>query len=123
VGEELRHALVGILRDIHAADPALQDINVTVTEVRISPDLGHATAFVVPFAGQNKDETLAALNRAAPYFRTRLVHAVELRRAPRISFSLDTSFGYAAHIEELLRAPAVKRDIEAEAAEPPDAEA
>jgi ribosome-binding factor A len=108
----LRHALVQILRDGHARDPELRDANVTVTEVRVSPDLTNATAFVMPFAAANKEATVAALNRASVYFRTQLARAVQLRHAPRVSFALDTSFGYAERIEGLLRAPEVKRDID-----------
>ena len=70
VGEEVRHALVEILRDNHARDPDLQNVNVTVTEVRISPDLGNATAFVMPLGGQKSGSIIAALNRASAYFRT-----------------------------------------------------
>ncbi len=113
VGEELRHALVGILRDGHARDPALRDINVTVTEVRASPDLKHATAYVTPFRGAGAPaDTVAALNRAAPWFRSQLAQNVALRHAPRIAFALDTSFGYAERIETLLRSPAVVRDLD-----------
>jgi ribosome-binding factor A len=114
VGEELRHALVQILRDSHARDPALQNVNVTVTEVRAAPDLKHATAYVTPFAGGDAADTIAALNRASVYFRTRLAQAVELRHVPRIAFALDTSFGYAEKIEDLLRSPAVRRDLAGE---------
>ncbi len=114
VGEELRHALVEIMRDIHARDPDLQNINVTVSEVRTSPDLSQATAYVMPFAGEHVDETIAALNRASGYFRTRIARTVQLRHAPRISFALDTSFGYAEKIESLLRIPDVLRDLESE---------
>jgi len=115
VGEELRHALVNILREGHARDPDLQDANVTVTEVRVSPDLSNATAFVMPFAGQNMAATVAALNRASVYFRTQLARAVQLRHAPRVTFALDTSFSYAERIEGLLRDPEVQRDLVPEA--------
>jgi ribosome-binding factor A len=111
VGEELRHALVEILREGHARDPELRNANVTVTEVRVSPDLTNATAFVMTLGGVHADETVAALNRAAPYFRTQLAHAVQLRHAPRVSFALDTSFLHGARITELLNEPAVKRDL------------
>ncbi len=117
VGEELRHALVGILRDSHARDPDLREVNVTVTEVRVSPDLANATAFVMPFAGQNSVAIVAALNRASVYFRTLIARSVQLRHAPRISFALDTSFGYAAKIEGLLRDPEVQRDLARETEE------
>jgi ribosome-binding factor A len=122
VGEELRHALVEILRDSHARDPDLQDVNVTVTEVKISPDLSQATAFVMPFGGENGAATVAALNRASVYFRTQIARNVQLRHAPRVSFAMDTSFGYAKHINDLLNKPDVQRDLTnepgAEAEEP-----
>ncbi len=112
VGEELRHALVGILRDNHARDPDLRDANVTVTEVKVSPDLSNATAFVMPLGGQKTDVTVAALNRASVYFRTLVARSVQLRHAPRISFALDTSFSYAEKIDGLLHAPEVQRDLQ-----------
>ena len=118
VGEELRHALVQILRDNHARDPDLRDANVTVTEVRISPDLGNATAFVMPLGGQKTGSIIAALNRASAYFRTQVAHAVQLRHAPRISFALDTSFSYAEKIDGLLHAPEVQRDLNADPEDP-----
>ncbi len=111
VGEELRHALVGILRESHARDPDLRDANVTVTEVRVSPDLSNATAFVMPFAGQKSGSILAALNRASVFFRTQIAKSVQLRHAPRITFALDTSFSYAAKIDGLLHDPHVQRDL------------
>jgi len=118
VGEELRHALVEILRNNHARDPDLRDANVTVTEVRLSPDLGNATAFVMPLGGQKAGSIIAALNRASTYFRTQAAHAMQLRHAPRISFALDTSFSYAEKIEGLLHAPEVQRDLIADAEAP-----
>ena len=114
VGEELRHALVEILRDSHARDPDLQNLNVTVTEVRVSPDLKNATAFIMPLGGEREAEIVQAMNRAAPYFRTRLAQLVKLRFAPSVSFMLDTSFGYAEEIETLLHVPAVLRDLESD---------
>jgi ribosome-binding factor A len=111
VGEELRHALVEILRDNHARDPDLQHVNVTVSEVRVSPDLANATAFVMPLGGEQAAETVTALNRAAAFFRTQIAQTVRLRHAPRISFVLDASFNYAARIEGLLRAPEIQRDL------------
>ena len=123
VGEELRHALVQILRDNHARDPDLRDANVTVTEVRLSPDLGNATAFVMPLGGQKSGSIIAALNRASTYFRTQAAHAMQLRHAPRISFALDTSFSYAEKIDGLLHAPEVQRDLTVDAdPEAPDSD-
>jgi len=114
VGEELRHALVEILRDNHARDPDLRDANVTVTEVRVSPDLSNATAFVMPLGGRKSGSIVAALNRASAYFRTQIAHSVQLRHAPRIAFALDTSFSYAEKIDGLLHAPEVQRDLSGE---------
>jgi ribosome-binding factor A len=107
----VRHALVEILRESHARDPALRDANITVTEVRVSPDLTNATAFVMTLGGVLAPETVAALNHASAFFRTQVAHKVLLRHAPRIAFALDTSFGYAARIEGLLREPEVRRDL------------
>ena len=112
VGEEMRHALTEILREGHARDPGLQGVNVTVTEVRVSPDLKNATAYVMTLGGERAHEAAAALNHAAPYFRAQLAHRMQLRYAPKVAFALDTSFGYAERIEDLLRAPEVRRDIE-----------
>lgn len=110
VGEEIRHALADILRRGDFRDPGLQDVNVTVTEVRVSPDLKNATAFVMPLGGGHP-EVIAALNHAAPFFRAQIAHAVRLQHAPRIGFQEDTSFAYADRIDRLLHDPAVARDI------------
>src|SRR5215468_9557470 len=90
VGEALRHALAEILARGELRDPALAGAQVTVTEVRISPDLRAATAFVLPFGAGSDAEALArALNHAASYFRRALADAVELRVAPTIRFEAD----------------------------------
>ncbi len=81
VGEELRHALAQMLRPGEMRDPALHDANVTVTEVRMSPDLRNATAFVMPLGGANAADIVAALRRSAPYLKGRVARTV--RAAPR----------------------------------------
>ena len=111
VGEELRHALAEILSRGDIRDPDLTDASVTVSEVRVSPDLKNATAFVLPLAGRNAGAVLAALERCAPYLRGQLARAVRLRHAPRIGFRLDESFDRASRIDELLRRPQVAADI------------
>lgn len=113
VGEEIRHALSEILQRGDFRDPALQDVNVTVTEVRISPDLKNATAFVVPLGGGDP-AVIAALNHAGPFFRSQIARSVRLQFAPRISFQADTSFDYADRIDRLLHQPEVARDLDAE---------
>jgi len=111
VGEELRHAVAWILERGEIRDPGLGDRPVTVTEVRVSPDLRYATAYVMPLGGANTEAVVAALNRAAPFVRRQIGHAVKLRYLPSLSFVADTSFDQARHIEDLLRDPAVARDL------------
>jgi ribosome-binding factor A len=114
VGEEIRHALSAILSrgDLH--DPVLAGRSITVSEVRVSPDLMNATAFVVPLGGggEDMDEVMKALKRAAPYLRHEVIQEVKLRRAPALSFQPDNSFDYAKRIDVVLRAPDVRRDLD-----------
>jgi len=111
VGEELRHALARIFERGILRDPALADAALTVTEVRVSPDLKNATAFVMPLAGAQAEGVIAALRRSAPYLRRELAQAVKLRHAPAIAFALDTAFAHASRIDALLHRPEVKRDL------------
>ena len=111
VGEELRHILAQLLRPGELRDPALADASVTVTEVRLSPDLKNATAFVMPLGGSNTDEILAGLKRSAPYLKSRVAREVALRHVPNLVFALDRAFDSAAHITELLSRPDVARDL------------
>ncbi len=111
VGEELRHALARILAQGGFRDPVLADSDITVTEVRVSPDLKNATAFVVPLGGAGLEGLVAALNRARGYFRSRLGREIQLRHTPQIEFAADRSFDASDHIESLLRRPKVQRDL------------
>lgn len=121
VGEELRHGLAELLERGDMRDPVLRETRITVTMVDVSPDLRNALAFVVPLGGEHADEVLAAMRRAAPYFRNRLAKMIDLRFAPEIRFELDRSFDHAARIDRLLHDPDVARDLaphdEAEAAD------
>jgi len=111
VGEEMRHALARIFEHgLH--DPALAGITLTVTEVRVSPDLKNATAFVVPLGGTHATEVMAGLKRAEGYLRRELARVVKLRYAPALHFALDNSFEHASQIGALLRRPEVARDLE-----------
>lgn len=114
VGEEIRHELAAILQRGDFRDPDLLDLNVTVTEVRISPDLRAATAFVTPLGGGKLGTALAALRRAAPFFRGQLAKVLKLRYAPSLSFEPDVSFDYAGRIDAILHSPEVARDLEAD---------
>ena len=111
VGEELRHALAGVLQRGDFHDPDLQGHLITVSEVRISPDLKNATAFVTPLGGGDMDAMLAALRRAGPFLRGQIVRAVNLRHAPTLSFEPDVSFEYAGRIDAILHSPDVARDL------------
>lgn len=111
VGEEIRHALAGLFMRGDFHDPELAALNITVTEVRISPDLSNATVFVTPLGGGHMGETLTALRRAAPFLRGQIARAVNLRHAPTLGFEGDTSFEYANHIDNILHSPEVARDL------------
>ncbi|AWK86144.1 30S ribosome-binding factor RbfA [Azospirillum thermophilum] len=111
VGEEIRHALADLFRRGDFHDPELAELNVTVTEVRISPDLRNATAFVTPLGGGHMDEALRALRRSAPFLRGQIARAINLRHAPTIGFEGDTSFDYAHRIDTILHSPEVARDL------------
>jgi ribosome-binding factor A len=115
VGEELRHALARLLERGTLRDPALTGITITVTEVRVSPDLKHATAFVMPLGGGKIADALAGLTRSAGYVRRELAKEVQLRHAPEFDFTADTSFDRASRINELLHRPEVERDLHADA--------
>ena len=112
VGEELRHALARLLRPGELRDPALHDASVTVTEIRLSPDLRNATAFVMPLGGANAADIIAGLRRSAPYLKGQIARAVRLRRVPNLTFALDSSFDTANRIAAVLHSEAVKRDLQ-----------
>ncbi len=116
VGEEIRHALSAVFARGELRDPDLVGISITVTEVRVSPDLMRATAFVAPLGGGDVAAVVAALHRAAPFLRGQIVKAVKLRRAPELGFIPDTSFDYASRIDAALRQPTVRRDTDGEEA-------
>jgi len=111
-GELVRHALVEILREEDFTDPVLAGVSVTITEVRVSPDLKHALCFVEPLGGTKAAEVIDGLNRASRFLRGRLGHAIEMRFTPALKFIHDNSFDIASHMNLLLSDPRVRRDIE-----------
>lgn len=111
VGEELRHVIAQVLARGHFRDPELQDANITVTEVRVSPDLKNATAFVTPLGGAEIAETVKALRRAAGFIRHEMARELTLRVTPNLSFEADTSFETAGRIEDILHHPRVRQDL------------
>lgn len=111
VGEEIRHILARIFERGELHDPDLVGVVLTVTEVRVSPDLKAATAFVIKLGGGDMTGLLAALKRAAPHLRHELAHALRLKFAPVLSFQNDHSFDEASRIDALLRSPVVQADV------------
>jgi len=103
VGEMLRHALSAILNRGDLRDPDLAGKSVTVTEVRMSPDLRNATVFVQPLGGGDATKVIAALGRAEPFLKRQVASEVELRYVPSFSFTPDTSFDHANRIDALLK--------------------
>lgn len=112
VGESIRHALSEVLfrGEIHASE--LSGASITVTEVRPSPDLRHATVFVMPLGGGDKTHLIKALNKLAGPMAHEVSKRVRLKYTPRLNFRLDESFDEANHIDQLLRSPKVQRDLD-----------
>jgi ribosome-binding factor A len=112
VGEEIRRALSEIFLRGECNFPDLLNVSITVSEVRVAPDMKNATAYVMPLAGQNKKGLLDALKIAAPELRYLVSKKMALRYMPRIHFSLDESFEVAEKIDLLLKKPEVVKDLE-----------
>ena len=111
IGEELRHALSGILGRGECRDPALRDASIAVTEARFSSDLRNATVFVMPLAGANATNIVAGLKRSTPFLRRLIARDLTLRYTPNLIFELDLSFDQADRIAALLARPEVARDF------------
>lgn len=111
VGEQMRHILSEILArgDVH--DEVLASHMVSVTEVRMSPDLKHATVFVKPLLGNDEDAVLKALRTNTAYLQREVAKRVQLKFAAKLKFLADESFDEGGHIDALLRRPDVARDL------------
>ena len=114
VGEQVRHVLSELLQrgDVH--DEVLQSHLVSVTEVRMSPDLRHATVFVKPLLGQNEDVVLKALRTHTAFFQKEVARRLTTKYAAKIKFLADESFDEGSKIDSLLRDPKVAQDIDKE---------
>jgi len=112
VGEQVRHILSEILQrgDVH--DETLASHLVSVTEVRMSPDLRHATVFVKPLLGRDEEAVLKALRTNTAYLQREVAHRVKMKYAARLKFLADESFDEGSHIDALLRDPKVARDLD-----------
>lgn len=117
VGEQVRHVLSEILArgDVH--DDILATHPVSVTEVRMSPDLRHATVFVKPLLGKDEEAVLKALRTNTAYLQREVAHRIRMKYAAKLKFLADESFDEASHIDKLLRDPKVMRDLEGGEAE------
>ena len=115
VGEQVRHALSDILLrgDVH--DETLSGHLVSVTEVRMSPDLKHATIFVKPLLGTDEAAVLKALRTNTAYLQSEVARRVNTRYAAKLKFVADESFDQGGHIDALLRRPDVARDLASDA--------
>jgi ribosome-binding factor A len=112
VGELVRHALADIFARGDIEDEALVGSVVTVPEVRMTPDLKLANAYVMPLGGVHAEEIVAALNRHSKFIRGRVAPKINMKYAPDIRFYVDDTFEEAGKIDELLRSDRVRRDLE-----------
>jgi ribosome-binding factor A len=111
-GELIRHALAEILVRGEVHDPVIENHVITVPEVRMTPDLRLATIYVMPLAGRDAGEVVAAFERNKRFLRGELAHRVSMKFAPEIRFRIDERFEEAERIAKLLRAPDVQRDLD-----------
>ncbi|MEI9402412.1 30S ribosome-binding factor RbfA [Mesorhizobium argentiipisi] len=113
VGEQVRHALSETLQRGEIIDPVIENSVVSVSEVRMSPDLKIATAFVSPLGAADTGAVVEALNKHAKFIRGRVSGALrQMKYMPEFRFRLDTSFDNFAKINELLKSPEVARDLD-----------
>ncbi|KMO18246.1 ribosome-binding factor A [Methylobacterium platani JCM 14648] len=114
VAELVRHALAEVLSRGDIQDPVLSQHVITVPEVRMSPDLKLATAYVMPLGGQDERPVIEALERNKKVLRQEVARRVALKFAPDLRFRRDETFDEAARIDRLLRSDKVQRDLESD---------
>jgi ribosome-binding factor A len=111
VGELVRHALAAVFARGDIEDPLLEGKVITVPEVRMTPDLKIANAYVMPLGGEGADEVVAALNRHHRFIRGRIAPELDLKFAPDLRFFVDNTFEEFGKIDALLRSDRVQRDL------------
>jgi ribosome-binding factor A len=111
VGEQVRHILSELLARGEVHDDVLTSHSVSITEVRMSPDLRHATVFIKPLLGANEEAVLKALRTNTAFLQREVATRVRLKYAARLKFLPDESFDEASHIERLLADPKVAQDL------------
>ncbi len=113
VGEQVRHALSDVLTRGEVRDDLIETTVISVSEVRMSPDLKIATAFVSPLGAKDDDAIIKALAKNAKFIRGRVSGALrQMKYMPEFRFRLDTSYDNMAKIDQLLRSPEVQRDLD-----------
>jgi len=112
VGEQVRHVMSEILTRQQVHDDTLTAHSVSVTEVRMTPDLRTATAYVKPLLGEDEEAVLKALRTHTAYFQREVAQRLKLRFAAKIRFRADESFDEASRIDSLLNDPRVRRDLD-----------
>lgn len=123
VGELIRHAVAQLLSRGQISDSTLDAHVVTVSRVKMSPDLKLATIYVMPLGGKDEPHVLAALDRHRRYLRGEIAHQINLKFAPEIRFRIDDSFDAVSRIDAILNSEQVKRDLEPSDADSPKSDA
>jgi len=111
VAEEIRHILAQLFARVDYFDEVIQKAHITVTEVRISPDLKSAKVYVMPMGGAHQETVIEALNKAAPFYRSELGRQLAIRFTPSLRFYIDETFDEASKITALLQSNRVKQDL------------
>jgi len=112
VGEQVRHVLSELLQRGEVHDDVLQSHLVSITEVRMSPDLRHATVFVKPLLGQDEEKVLTALRQNTAFLQREVARRVRMKYAAKLKFIPDESFEEGGHIDSILRSPKVAQDLD-----------
>jgi ribosome-binding factor A len=119
VGELVRHALADMFQRGDVEDDALHGAVITVPEVRMTPDLKIANAYIMPLGGEHAEEIVAALNRHRKFIRGRVAPQINMKYAPEVRFFVDDTFEEASRIDSLLRSDRVQRDLDQDDGEEP----
>lgn len=112
VGEQIRHVLSELLARGEVHDDILAKATISITEVRMSPDLRHATVFVKPLLGADEAAVITALKRHVRYLRGEVAKRVRMKYAASLKFLPDESFDEGSHVDRLLRDPKVAQDLD-----------
>ena len=102
VGEELRHLISNALLRSSFYDEHIENNNITITEVNVSPDLKNAKVYVMPLGGEKKLDVLNSLNKATGRLKKIISSNLSLRQTPKLIFKIDETFEYAKKINDIL---------------------